>query len=114
MFLHHANEAKGTAVKAAILEAPATELIVEDIEYQEPLTGEVLVRIAASRNCIAAHDCSWYFLRLHRWMTIGSAAAMPQASIAGLANCRKAKRGAIYRTLRWRVARMALSAPSSG
>jgi len=51
MFLHHANEAKGTAVKAAILEAPATELIVEDIEYQEPLTGEVLVRIAASGVC---------------------------------------------------------------
>src|SRR5260370_38297542 len=44
-------EQKGMLVKAAILEAPATDLVVEDIDYQEPRTGEVLVRIAASGVC---------------------------------------------------------------
>jgi S-(hydroxymethyl)glutathione dehydrogenase/alcohol dehydrogenase len=38
-------------VKAAILETPATDLIVENIDCQEPHTGEVLVRIAASGVC---------------------------------------------------------------
>ena len=38
-------------MKAAILEAPATELIVEEIDCQGPRTGEVLVRIAASGVC---------------------------------------------------------------
>ena len=42
---------KGMLVKAAILEAPATDLIVESIDYQEPRAGEVLVRIAASGVC---------------------------------------------------------------
>src|SRR5258707_2977058 len=45
------REQKGMLVKAAILEAPATDLVVEDIDYQEPRTGEVLVRIAASGVC---------------------------------------------------------------
>lgn len=45
------SEQKGMLVKAAILEAPATDLVVEDIDYQEPRTGEVLVRIAASGVC---------------------------------------------------------------
>jgi len=39
------------SVKAAILEAPATELVVESIDYQEPQVGEVLVWIAASGVC---------------------------------------------------------------
>jgi len=38
-------------VKAAILEAPATRLVVEHIDCQEPQAGEVLVRIAASGVC---------------------------------------------------------------
>ena len=38
-------------MKAAILEAPATDLVVEDIDYQEPQAGEVLVQIAASGVC---------------------------------------------------------------
>jgi len=38
-------------VKAAILEAPATDLVVEDIDCQEPQSGEVLVRLAASGVC---------------------------------------------------------------
>ena len=38
-------------MKAAILEAPATELVVESIDCQEPQAGEVLVRIAASGVC---------------------------------------------------------------
>jgi len=42
---------KGFQVKAAILEAPATDLIVEHIDCQEPHAGEVLVRIAASGVC---------------------------------------------------------------
>ena len=42
---------KGIRVKAALLEAPGTELIVEDIDYQEPQAGEVLVRIVASGVC---------------------------------------------------------------
>jgi S-(hydroxymethyl)glutathione dehydrogenase / alcohol dehydrogenase len=39
------------SVKAAILEAPATDLVVESINCQEPQAGEVLVRIAASGVC---------------------------------------------------------------
>src|SRR6266581_627582 len=42
---------KGRLVKAAILEAPTTDLIVEYIDCQEPKAGEVLVRIAASGVC---------------------------------------------------------------
>lgn len=38
-------------MKAAILEAAASELVVEQIECQEPQAGEVLVRIAASGVC---------------------------------------------------------------
>ncbi len=38
-------------MKAAILEAPATDLVVEQIDCQEPHAGEVLVRIAASGVC---------------------------------------------------------------
>ena len=38
-------------MKAALLEAPGTELIVEDIDCQEPQAGEVLVRIVASGVC---------------------------------------------------------------
>ncbi|HET8853345.1 MAG TPA: alcohol dehydrogenase catalytic domain-containing protein, partial [Ktedonobacteraceae bacterium] len=38
-------------MKAAILEAPATDLIVERIDCQEPQAGEVLVRISASGVC---------------------------------------------------------------
>jgi len=38
-------------VRAAILEAPATDLVVEHIECQQPQAGEVLVRIAASGVC---------------------------------------------------------------
>lgn len=38
-------------MKAAILEAPATELLVEEIDCQGPRAGEVLVRIAASGVC---------------------------------------------------------------
>ncbi len=38
-------------MKAAILEAPTTDLIVEYIDCQEPKAGEVLVRIAASGVC---------------------------------------------------------------
>jgi S-(hydroxymethyl)glutathione dehydrogenase/alcohol dehydrogenase len=38
-------------VKAAILDAPATDLVVQSIDYQEPQAGEVLVRIAASGVC---------------------------------------------------------------
>ena len=38
-------------MKAAILEAPTTGLVVEYIDCQEPQAGEVLVRIAASGVC---------------------------------------------------------------
>jgi S-(hydroxymethyl)glutathione dehydrogenase / alcohol dehydrogenase len=38
-------------VKAAILEAPATDLVVDRIDIQEPRSGEVLVRLAASGVC---------------------------------------------------------------
>ncbi|HEX6482324.1 MAG TPA: Zn-dependent alcohol dehydrogenase [Ktedonobacteraceae bacterium] len=38
-------------MQAAILEAPATDLIVERIDIQEPKRGEVLVRLAASGVC---------------------------------------------------------------
>ncbi|HEX6554991.1 MAG TPA: Zn-dependent alcohol dehydrogenase [Ktedonobacteraceae bacterium] len=38
-------------MKAAILEAPTTDLVVEYIDCQEPQAGEVLVRIAASGVC---------------------------------------------------------------
>ncbi|BCL83250.1 alcohol dehydrogenase [Ktedonobacteria bacterium brp13] len=38
-------------MKAAILEAPATELIVTSIDCQEPQAGEVLVKLAASGVC---------------------------------------------------------------
>jgi S-(hydroxymethyl)glutathione dehydrogenase/alcohol dehydrogenase len=38
-------------LKAAILEASATDLVVEQIDCQEPQAGEVLVRIAASGVC---------------------------------------------------------------
>src|SRR5712672_2581729 len=38
-------------VQAAILEAPATDLVVERIDIQEPKNGEVLVRLAASGVC---------------------------------------------------------------
>lgn len=38
-------------MKAAILEAPATDLVVEDIDCQQPRAGEVLVWIAASGVC---------------------------------------------------------------
>ncbi|MGZ6321816.1 MAG: zinc-binding dehydrogenase, partial [Ktedonobacterales bacterium] len=38
-------------MKAAILEATATDLVVEQIDCQEPQAGEVLVRIAASGVC---------------------------------------------------------------
>jgi len=38
-------------VKAAILEAPATDLLVDRVDIQEPRSGEVLVRLAASGVC---------------------------------------------------------------
>lgn len=38
-------------MKAAILEAPATDLVVDRIDIQEPHSGEVLVRLAASGVC---------------------------------------------------------------
>ena len=38
-------------MKAAILEAPATDLVVDRIDIQEPRSGEVLVRLAASGVC---------------------------------------------------------------
>jgi len=38
-------------VKAALLEAPTTQMSVVDIDCQEPQAGEVLVRIAASGVC---------------------------------------------------------------
>lgn len=38
-------------MKAAILEAAATDLVVTDIDYQGPRSGEVLVRISASGVC---------------------------------------------------------------
>ncbi len=38
-------------MKAAILEAPATDLVVDRVGIQEPRSGEVLVRLAASGVC---------------------------------------------------------------
>ena len=38
-------------VKAAILDAPETPLVVEELELEEPRAGEVLVRVAASGVC---------------------------------------------------------------
>src|SRR5688500_4695215 len=38
-------------VKAAILNAPKTPLVVEELELEEPRAGEVLVRVAASGVC---------------------------------------------------------------
>lgn len=42
---------KDGVVKAAILEAPATALVLEDIDCQEPHAHEVLVRMSASGVC---------------------------------------------------------------
>ena len=38
-------------MKAAVLEAPAKDLVVDRVEIQEPRSGEVLVRLAASGVC---------------------------------------------------------------
>src|SRR5271165_2400307 len=56
-------------------------------------THRWFLRIAASRNCIAAHGISRNLRRLSRWMTIGIEAAASPASSPGLANSSAHKSG---------------------
>src|SRR5271166_383385 len=56
-------------------------------------TRRWFLRIAAIRNCIAAHGISRNLRRLSRWMTIGIEAAASPASSPGLANSSAHKSG---------------------
>ena len=49
-------------------------------------TRRWFLRIAAIKNCIAAHDISRNLRRLSKWMTIGIEAAASPASSPGSAN----------------------------
>src|SRR5271157_100067 len=63
-------------------------------------TRRWFLRIAAIRNCIAAHGVSRNLRRLSRWMTIGIEAAASPASSPGLANSSAHKSGGDGKNIR--------------